>query len=140
MLRFGRGWSSSVGTVTALWAGCSRNRVQLPAEAKYLTLLSPEVSTGSGVYPASSSVGTGGSLPAGKGRSAHTVLVGKPEGKRPHGRPRCRWKDNIKMNLRELGWAMDWIDLAQDRGRCRALVNAVMNLRVPQNARNFLTG
>ena len=76
MLNFGRGWISLVGTVTTLWAGCSRNRVQLPADAKDLTLLSPEVPIGSGVYPASSSIGTGCSLPAGKGRSTHRVLVG----------------------------------------------------------------
>jgi hypothetical protein len=54
-------------------------------------------------------------------------MVGKPEGKRPLGRPRCRWVDNIKMDLREIGWdGVDWIDLAQ----WRALVNTVMNLRV----------
>jgi hypothetical protein len=58
--------------------------------------------------------------------------VGKPEGKRPLGRPRCRWVDYIKINLREIGWdGVDWIDLAQDRDQWRALVNKVMNLRVP---------
>jgi hypothetical protein len=58
--------------------------------------------------------------------------VGKPEGKRPLGRPRRRWVDSIKIDLRETGWAdMDWIDLAQDRDQWRALVNTVMNLRVP---------
>jgi hypothetical protein len=58
--------------------------------------------------------------------------VGKPEGKRPPGRPRRRWVNNIKMDLREIGCdCMDWIDLAQDRYQWRALVNAVMNLRVP---------
>jgi hypothetical protein len=58
--------------------------------------------------------------------------VGKPEGRRPLGRPRRRWEDNIKINLREVGWgSMDWINLAQDRDRWRALVNAVINLRVP---------
>jgi hypothetical protein len=58
--------------------------------------------------------------------------VGKPEGKRPLGRPRHRWEDNIKIDLREIGWGgMDWIDLAQDRDQSRALVNAVMNLWVP---------
>jgi len=58
--------------------------------------------------------------------------VGKPEGKRPLGRPRRRWKDNIKMDLQEVGCRdMDWIDLAHDSDRWRALVNAVMNLRVP---------
>jgi len=57
---------------------------------------------------------------------------GKSEGKRPLGRPRRRWEDNIKMNLQEVGCeGMDWIELAQNRGRWRALVNAVMNVRVP---------
>jgi hypothetical protein len=56
-------------------------------------------------------------------------LVGKPEGKRPLGRPRHRWEDNIKIDLQEVGWGgMDWIDLAEDRDRCWAVVNAVMNL------------
>ena len=65
-------------------------------------------------------------------RGVYTVLVGKPEGNRPLGRPRHSWEDNIKMNLQEVGCGdMDWIDLAQDRDRWRALVNAVMNLRVP---------
>jgi len=60
------------------------------------------------------------------------VLVGKPEGKRPLGRPRCRWEDNVKMDLQGVGCGgMDWIDLAEDRDRWRTLVNAVMNLRVP---------
>jgi hypothetical protein len=59
-------------------------------------------------------------------------LVGKLEGNRPLGRPRCRWENNIKMDLQEVGCeGMDWIDLAQDRDRWRALVNTVMNLRVP---------
>ena len=67
----------------------------------------------------------------GDGRGVYRVLVGKHEGKRPLGRPRCRWEDNIKMDLQEVGCGgMDWIELAQDRGRWRALVNAVMNLRV----------
>jgi len=58
--------------------------------------------------------------------------VGKSEGKIPHGRPRLRWDDNIKMDLQEVGCGgTDWIDVAQDRDRCRALVNAVMNLWVP---------
>jgi hypothetical protein len=65
-------------------------------------------------------------------RGAYRALVGKPEGRRPLGRPRRRWEDYIKMDLREVGWGdMDWINLAQDRDRWRALVNAVMNLRVP---------
>jgi hypothetical protein len=64
--------------------------------------------------------------------NAYRILVGKPEGKKPLGRPRCRWVDNIKMDLGERGWdGVDWIDLAQDRDRWRAYVNAVMNLRVP---------
>jgi hypothetical protein len=57
--------------------------------------------------------------------------VEKLEGKRPHRRPRRRWEDNIKMDLQEVGWGMDWIDLAQDRDMWRALVNAVVNLRSP---------
>jgi len=68
----------------------------------------------------------------GEMRGAYRVLVGKPKGKRPLGRPRRRWEDNIKMDLQEVGCgAMDWIGLAQDRDRWRALVNAVMHLRVP---------
>ena len=74
----------------------------------------------------------------GKGRDVHRVLVGKPEGKRPLGRPRSRWEDNIKMDLQEVGCGcMNWIGLAQDRDRWRTLVSAVMNLRVPRNAGNF---
>jgi len=71
----------------------------------------------------------------------HTWLWwGRPDGKRPLGRPRRRWEDNIKMDLQKVGWkGKDWIDLAQDSDRWRALVNVVMNLRVPQNAGNFLT-
>jgi hypothetical protein len=60
------------------------------------------------------------------------ILVGKPEGKRPLGRPRRRWVDNINLDLREIGWnGVDWIDRAQDRDQWRALVNTVLNLRVP---------
>jgi hypothetical protein len=67
----------------------------------------------------------------GERRGAYRALVGKPEGGRPLGRPRRRWEDNMKMDLREVGWGgVDWINLAQDRDRWRALVNAVMNLRV----------
>jgi hypothetical protein len=65
-------------------------------------------------------------------RNACRILVGKPEGKTPLGRPRHRWEDNIKMDLGEIGWGgMDWIDLAQDRDQWRALVKTVMNLQVP---------
>ena len=67
-----------------------------------------------------------------EGRGVNKVLVGKPEGKRPFGRPRRRWEDNIKMDLEEVGrgWG-DWMELAQDRKRWWALVSTVMNLRVP---------
>jgi hypothetical protein len=65
-------------------------------------------------------------------RNAYRLLVGKPEGKRPLGRPRRRWVNNIRMDLAEVGWGdVDWIDLAQDRDRWRALVNSVLKLRVP---------
>jgi hypothetical protein len=65
-------------------------------------------------------------------RNVYRLLVGTPEGKRPVGRPRRRWIDNIKMDLLEIGVnVVDWIGLVQDRYRCRALVNSVMNLRVP---------
>ena len=73
-------------------------------------------------------------------RGVLRILVGKPEGKRPLGKPRHGWEDNIKMDLQEVGRRVtDWIELAQDIDRWRTLVNAVMNLRVPQNAGNFLT-
>jgi len=68
----------------------------------------------------------------GERRGEYRVLVGKPEGKRPLGRPRHRWEDNIKVNLQEVGCGgVDWINLAQDRDRRRALVNVVMNFQVP---------
>jgi hypothetical protein len=68
----------------------------------------------------------------GEERRVYRVLVGKPEGKRPLGRPRRRWVDNIRMALQEVGYGyVDWIGLAQDRDRWRALVSAVMNLWVP---------
>jgi hypothetical protein len=68
----------------------------------------------------------------GEMRNAYGILVGKPEEKRPLGRPRRRWVDNIKMDLREIEWdGMDWIKLVQDRDQWRALVNMVINLRVP---------
>ena len=67
-----------------------------------------------------------------EGRGVHKVLVGKPERKRPLGRPRRRWKDNIKMDLQEVGRVCrDWMELAQNRARWRALVSTVMNFRVP---------
>jgi hypothetical protein len=68
----------------------------------------------------------------GEDRGVYRVLVGKPEGKRPLGRPRRRWEDNIKMNLQEVGGVGgDWIELSQDRDRWRALVGTVRNFRVP---------
>jgi hypothetical protein len=68
----------------------------------------------------------------GERRNAYRILVGKPEGERPLGRPRRRCVENIKIDLREIGWiGLDWIDMAQDRDEWWALVNAVMNLRVP---------
>jgi hypothetical protein len=68
----------------------------------------------------------------GEKRNAYRMLVGKPEGKRPLGRPRCRWVNNIKMDLMKIRWdGVDWFHLAQDRDQWRALLNTVMNLRVP---------
>jgi hypothetical protein len=76
----------------------------------------------------------------GEERGVYRVLVWKPEEKRPLGRPRHRWEDNIRMDLQKVGCGgMDWIGLAQDRDRWRTIVNAVMNHRVQQNAGNFLT-
>ena len=76
----------------------------------------------------------------GEERGVYRVLVGKQERRRPLGRPRRKWVDNIRMDLWEVGCGyMDWIGLAQDRDRRRTLVSAVMNLRVPRNAGNFLT-
>jgi hypothetical protein len=66
-----------------------------------------------------------------EGRGVHRILVEKPEGKRPLGRPRRRWEENIKMDLQEVGGGGDWMELAQNRDRWRALVNMVMSLRVP---------
>jgi hypothetical protein len=74
----------------------------------------------------------------GEKRKVYRLLVGKPEGKRPLGRPRHRWIDNIKMDRLEIGLnVVEWIGLAQDRYRWRALVNSVMNLRVRKNAGNY---
>jgi hypothetical protein len=67
----------------------------------------------------------------GERRGVYRVLAGKLEGKRPLGRPRHKWEYNIKIDLREVGWGLAWIDLAQDRDRWWARVNAVMNFRVP---------
>jgi hypothetical protein len=65
-------------------------------------------------------------------RTVYRILVGKPEGERPLGKPRRRWVDDIKMDLREIGWnGMDWIDLAQNRDQWLGLVNTVMKHRVP---------
>ena len=77
----------------------------------------------------------------GESRVLYRVLVGKHEGKKPLGRPRRRWEDNIKMGLQELGCGgMDWIELVQDRERWWEFVNAVMKLRVPWGTENFLIG
>jgi hypothetical protein len=74
----------------------------------------------------------GGTCSSCESRDVYRVLVGKPKGKRPFGRPRRSWEDNIKMDLQEEGYGcMDWIELTQERDRWRALVNAVMNFRVP---------
>jgi hypothetical protein len=68
----------------------------------------------------------------GEGRGAYRILVGRTEGRRPLGRPRCRWENNIKVDLQEVGWVgMDWIDMAKDRDRWRDFVSSVMNIRVP---------
>jgi hypothetical protein len=65
-------------------------------------------------------------------RNAYNILVGKPKRKRPLGRPSCRWEDNIRMDLREIGWEdVDWMHVVQDRDQWRTLVNTVMNFRVP---------
>jgi hypothetical protein len=76
----------------------------------------------------------------GEGRGVYRVLVGKPEGRRPFGRPRRRWENNIKMDLQEVGGSCgDWMELAQDREGWRALVGTVWNLQASENAGNFLT-
>jgi hypothetical protein len=76
----------------------------------------------------------------GEERGVYRVLMGKPEVKTPLGTPRCRWEDNIRLDLQEVRCSgMDWIGLAQDRDRCPAIENAVINLRVPQIAGNLLT-
>jgi hypothetical protein len=74
----------------------------------------------------------------GKKGNVCRLLIGKPEGKRPLGRPRCKWMDNIKMDLVEIGWgSVDWIGLAQDREKWKAVVNAVMNLRFHKMLGNY---
>jgi hypothetical protein len=73
--------------------------------------------------------------------NAYRLLVGKPEGKRPLRRPRRRWVDNIRIDLGEVGWGdVGWIGLAKDRNRWRAVVNSVLNLRVPRNAGKLSSG
>jgi hypothetical protein len=68
----------------------------------------------------------------GEMKNSYNILVGKPEGKRPLVRQRCRWEDNIRMDIREIGWeGVDWMNLAPDRDQWQTLVNMVMNLRVP---------
>ena len=74
----------------------------------------------------------------GEKRDAYRFSVGKPERRKPVGRRRHRWEDDIKMNVRVVGWVMDWIDLALNRDRWRAVVDAGMNIRVPLNTGNFL--
>jgi hypothetical protein len=77
----------------------------------------------------------------GEKMNAYRVLLGKPEGRRPLGRPRRRWVNNIKMDLRDIGWdGVDSIEMAHDRDQWRALVNTILNLWVPQNAGKFLRG
>jgi len=76
----------------------------------------------------------------GERRGVYRVLVGKPERKSPLESPGCRWEDNIKVDLQEVGWDMDWNDTAQNRDRWRSVVQAVIKLQLPQNAGNFLTG
>jgi hypothetical protein len=74
-------------------------------------------------------------------RNAYMLLVGKSEGKRPVGRPRRKWMDNIRMDRGEVGWGdVDWIGLAQDRNKWRDLVNSILNLRVPNNVRKLSSG
>jgi hypothetical protein len=76
----------------------------------------------------------------GEKRNTYRILAGKPEEKRPLGRPRRGWVDNIKMDFREIGWdGGDWIDLVQDRDKWRGLVNTVINLLVPYNIGKFLS-
>jgi hypothetical protein len=67
----------------------------------------------------------------GEKKGAYRILVGRPDLRRPFGRLKRRWEDNIKMDLQDVGWGMDWIELSEDRDRWRGVVNAVVNLRVP---------
>jgi hypothetical protein len=81
---------------------------------------------------------TGHVVRMGEKRNAYSILVRKPEGKRPLGRPRRRWVDNIRLNLGEIGWdGVDWIHVAQDRNQWRAVVNTVINLRVLEWLHNW---
>jgi len=73
----------------------------------------------------------------GERRGAYRVLVGNPEGRRPVEGDRCSWELNVDIDPQEVGWGLVWIDLAQDRDRCGAFANAVMNLHIPQNAGNL---
>jgi hypothetical protein len=76
----------------------------------------------------------------GEMRNSYRISVGRHEGKKPLGRPRHRWKDNIRMDFKEIGWeGVDWMHLVQDRDQWRALVNTIMNLRVPWKEGTFLT-
>jgi hypothetical protein len=77
----------------------------------------------------------------GEKRNAYRLLMGKSEGKTPLGRPRRRWVDNIRMDLEEVGWGdVDWIGLAKDRDRWRAVVNSVLNPQVPSNSEKLSSG
>jgi hypothetical protein len=72
-------------------------------------------------------------------RNAYKILVGRPKVKKPLGRSRRRWEDNIRIDVREIGWeVVDWMNMAEDRDQWRTVVNTVMNLRVPEEAENFL--
>jgi hypothetical protein len=75
----------------------------------------------------------------GEKRNGYGISVGRAEGKKPLGRPKCKWEDSNKIDLREIEWDMDWIHLVQDREQWRTLVNTVMNIRVPYNFGNFLS-
>ena len=102
---------------------------QLNRTIKVTVILGPSIV---GVIKSRRMIRTGHVACKGERRGVYMVLVGKPEGKRPLGRPRRRWKDNIKRGIQGVGCeGMDWIELAQDRDRWRALVNSVINFWVP---------